>query len=179
MEKTQIKDSEKIGFFDNFPEHPNDISFIQKKTSGNVFEGKEWNKPPKEFYISKKGEQTKSVPETEIADFLYYQGIPYDYERKIYLFNGIIQVKPDFYLKDQIALEYWGLENQPDYSLNRQWKQIVYKQNNIKVINLFPHNFLHFRSIIKEEYERLLGKTFPKKYSFPGNYDSHPEQFLN
>src|SRR5690554_7818716 len=56
-----------------------------------------------------KGEKVKSVEELMIANFLYLNGVEYEYE-KTYPF-GLSVYRPDFYLTDyDIYLEHFGVD---------------------------------------------------------------------
>lgn len=56
-----------------------------------------------------KGEKVKSVEELIIANFLYVNGIAYEYEKAYPHGNGVY--RPDFYLKDyDIYLEHFGVD---------------------------------------------------------------------
>ncbi|GGG88245.1 hypothetical protein GCM10007415_22810 [Parapedobacter pyrenivorans] len=55
------------------------------------------------------GERVKSVEELMIANFLYLNGIEYEYEKPYP--HGAIMYRPDFYLKDyDIYLEHFGVD---------------------------------------------------------------------
>ena len=69
----------------------------------------ELNKVAKANLDTFQGEKVKSLEELSIANFLYLNGIEYEYE-KVYPF-GKTMYRPDFYLKDyDIYLEHFGVD---------------------------------------------------------------------
>lgn len=61
------------------------------------------------------GERVKSVEELMIANFLYLNGIEYEYEKPYP--HGDIMYRPDFYLTDyDIYLEHFGVDEAYDWT---------------------------------------------------------------
>lgn len=101
-------------------------------------------------------ERVKSYEELIIANFLFINGIKYEYE-KPYKFNTSTpqkrQYTPDFYLSDyDIYLEHYGIDkngNTPQYPLKdaqrykeaMKWKRQTHKQNNTTCIETYSYEF--------------------------------------
>ncbi|OYU82491.1 MAG: hypothetical protein CFE24_15415 [Flavobacterium sp. BFFFF2] len=67
------------------------------------------NKVAKATLDTIQGEKVKSVEELTIANFLYLNGIAYEYEKRYP--HGSVVYRPDFYLKDyDIYLEHFGVD---------------------------------------------------------------------
>lgn len=101
-------------------------------------------------------ERVKSYEELIIANFLFINGIKYEYE-KPYKFNTSTpqkrQYTPDFYLSDyDIYLEHYGIDkngNTPQYPPKdaqrykeaMKWKRQTHKQNNTTCIETYSYEF--------------------------------------
>jgi DNA helicase IV len=95
------------------------------------------------------GEKVKSVEELTIANFLYLNGIEYEYE-KIYPFGKPVY-RPDFYLKDyNIYLEHFGVDennkakwltpfNEQKYVEEMALKREAHKMNNTKLLETYSY----------------------------------------
>ncbi|WP_053970227.1 UvrD-helicase domain-containing protein [Mangrovimonas sp. ST2L15] len=95
------------------------------------------------------GEKVKSVEELTIANFLYLNGIEYEYE-KPYPF-GNTMYRPDFYLKDyDIYLEHFGVDennrakwltpfNEEKYVEEMELKRETHKTNNTKLLETYSY----------------------------------------
>ncbi len=95
------------------------------------------------------GEKVKSVEELTIANFLYLNGIEYEYE-KPYPF-GDIMYQPDFYLKDyDIYLEHFGVDennrakwltpfNEQKYVEEMELKREKHKTYNTKLLETYSY----------------------------------------
>lgn len=113
-----------------------------------------------------KGETVKSYGEVMIANFLYINGLKYEYEMP-YKFDTATmeysQYKPDFYLPDyDIYVEYYGIDRNGEvpkyfkdkdgktasdvYRDSMNWKRMIHKQNGTKCIELFAYE--HFENIL-------------------------------
>jgi hypothetical protein len=126
---------------------------------------------------TKKGEMVRSKSEKIIADWLTKNKIEYEYEKTITLSNNQ-KILSDFYLpKEEIYVEYWGmssLNNETGESYReRKWeKQNLYKMDNIKLIELYPHHIYELDSYLHEQIKSftenkntnwLVKNMFPKK----------------
>lgn len=95
------------------------------------------------------GEKVKSVEELTIANFLYLNGIEYEYE-KPYPF-GNTMYRPDFYLRDyDIYLEHFGVDennrakwltpfNEEKYVEEMELKRETHKTHNTKLLETFSY----------------------------------------
>ena len=95
------------------------------------------------------GEKVKSVEELTIANFLYLNGIEYEYE-KPYPF-GNTMYRPDFYLKDyDIYLEHFGVDennrakwltpfNEEKYVEEMELKRQTHKTHNTKLLETYSY----------------------------------------
>ena len=113
-----------------------------------------------------KGDTVKSYGEMMIANFLYINGLKYEYETP-YKFDTATteysQYKPDFYLPDyDIYIEYYGIDRNGEvakyfkgkdgktasevYRDSMNWKRMVHKQNGTKCIELFAYE--HFENVL-------------------------------
>ena len=116
-----------------------------------------------------KGETVKSYGEVMIANFLYINGLKYEYEMP-YKFDTATmeysQYKPDFYLPDyDIYIEYYGIDRNGEvakyfkgkdgktasevYRDSMNWKRMVHKQNGTKCIELFSYE--HFENVLLDK----------------------------
>lgn len=116
-----------------------------------------------------KGDEVKSYGEMDIANFLYQNGIAYEYEKE---YEHETRTKdrsayyPDFYLPDYgIYIEYFGINEKgevPSYFVSRdgmspsetyrvgmEWKRKLHAENKTTLIECFS-------------YERSQGKLLPK-----------------
>lgn len=98
------------------------------------------------------GDLVKSFEELSIANFLYSNGIKFEYE-KVYPFSstepGRGSYQPDFYLSDfDIYLEHFGIDKEGNtrkgidaekYREEMQWKRNFHSQNNTVLWETFSH----------------------------------------
>jgi len=107
------------------------------------------NKVAKATLDTMKGEKVRSVEELTIANFLFLNGINYEYE-KPYPF-GDKMYRPDFYLKDyDIWLEHFGVDennrakwltpfNEVKYVEEMQFKRELHKTNKTKLLETYSY----------------------------------------
>lgn len=107
------------------------------------------NKISKSSLNTIQGERVKSVEELIIANFLFLNGINYEYE-KPYPF-GEVMYRPDFYLKDyDIYLEHFGVDennrakwlnpfNEKEYIKGMELKREAHKKYNTKLIETYSY----------------------------------------
>jgi DNA helicase-4 len=107
------------------------------------------NKVAKAALNTIQGERVKSVEELTIANFLYLNGIEYDYENP-YPF-GVTMYRPDFYLKDyDIYLEHFGVDennrakwltpfNEQKYVEEMELKRETHKTYNTKLLETYSY----------------------------------------
>ena len=115
-----------------------------------------------------KSEYVKSFEELTIANFLFVNGIKYEYE-KPYEINTSTpnkrQYTPDFYLPDyRIYLEHYGIDKDgkahqysdkenEEYNASIKWKRETHKLNNTKCIETYSYEFsdgVIFDNLIKK-----------------------------
>lgn len=101
---------------------------------------------------SLQGEKVKSFEECIIANFLYLNGIPYEYEES-YEYETATpekrQYQPDFYLPDAgIYIEHFALSksgntpsfiNKTEYLASMEWKQALHAKHGTVLIETFSH----------------------------------------
>ena len=114
--------------------------------------GEYWNYVRQHDIRSLKGDKVKSYQECEIANFLYLNSVPYEYEAT-YEYktatSGRRQYQPDFYLPEaRIYIEHFGLNasgdpapfiNKKKYLQSMKWKQQCHAKNGTILIETFSH----------------------------------------
>jgi len=117
------------------------------KTQGEYFEYIQANR-----LITLKGNVVKSYEELEIANYLFTQGVNYEYEKNYEFDTATVakrQYKPDFYLTDYgIYIEHFALSrdnktppfiNNESYLAEREWKLQLHRDNQTKLIETFSY----------------------------------------
>lgn len=117
------------------------------------FTPKAFYETDKELYADK-GHRVRSKSEKILADYFYRHGIPYHYEKPLYL-EGYGIVYPDFtfYSKrcdHEIYWEHEGMMDDPDYVENVIKKTDSYEKNGI---------YVGERLIVTQETSRMVLKT--------------------
>ncbi len=89
------------------------------------------------IYDTKRGEKVRSKSEAILADILYGLGIPYHYEKPLYLGPGKTRY-PDFTLlkinsREEIFLEHFGMLDDEEYRNNSFYKLDEYRRHGIYV----------------------------------------------
>ena len=87
--------------------------------------------------LSERGDRVRSKSEKILADYFYRNGIPYLYEKPLYL-NGFGIVYPDFTffsqrLGEEIYWEHEGMMDKPDYA-----QSAIKKMNSYQLNGIFP-----------------------------------------
>ena len=116
-----------------------------------------------------KNEKVKSLEEVQIANFLFLNGINYEYE-KLYPFENPDPLRktyrPDFYLKDyDIYLEHFGITRYntvpwlspieaQKYLEGIDWKRELHKQNNTKLIETY--SYYNSEGVLLQKLEEIL-----------------------
>ena len=103
---------------------------------------------------SLKGERVKSFEECEIANFLYLNGVDYEYERLYEHETGTSekgQYRPDFYLPETgIWIEHFGIDAggktapyvpQEAYLESMEWKKNLHEKHGTTLIETFSHEY--------------------------------------
>jgi|GEM_PF-182211 len=124
--------------------------------------------PIRETLITlKNAERVKSFEELEIANFLFINGIDYEYERA-YEFDTATeqygQYHPDFYLPEyEIYLEHFGIDKKGNtapfidrekYNEGIKWKRNLHQENDTKLIETF--SWMRSEGHLLESLERIL-----------------------
>jgi DNA helicase-4 len=112
------------------------------------------------------GEKVKSLEELTIANFLYLNGIEYEYE-KPYPYGEVLY-RPDFYLKDyDIWLEHFGVDenncakwltpfNEQKYVEEMQIKRQTHRENNTKLLETY--SFYNRDKVLLQKLREMLVK---------------------
>ena len=114
--------------------------------------GEYWDYIRRYEILSLKGEQVKSFEECEIANFLYLNGVPYEYERAYEHDTATSekrQYQPDFYLTDAgIYIEHFALSatgetppfiNQAEYLRSKNWKRWLHAKHGTTLVETYSH----------------------------------------
>lgn len=124
-----------------------------------------------------KREQMKSIEEVVIANFLFVNGIEYEYEpeyKYVTSSKSYRQYKPDFYLPEyNIYIEHFGINENgrcPQYSRieemrylqGLQWKRDIHKENG--TIMAETYSFEHKKGLLIDKLKKIL-----EKYNIPLN----------
>jgi len=124
------------------------------------------NKVSKSSLDTMHGEKVKSLEELTIANFLYLNGIEYEYE-KPYPY-GEIMYRPDFYLNDyDLWLEHFGVDenncakwltplNEQKYVEEMQIKRQTHKENKTKLLETY--SFYNRDNILLQKLREMLEK---------------------
>lgn len=106
-----------------------------------------------------KGDKVKSYGEMDIANFLYQNGITYEYEKEYEVDTRTaerFQYYPDFFLTDYgIYIEYWGIDEQgnvpsyftstgdqdpsKEYRDSMEWKKKTHTDNHTMLVECFAY----------------------------------------
>ena len=97
-------------------------------------------------YICSDGHRVKSKAEEIIDNYFFDNDIKHAYEREISFDDGNnkFKISPDFcvYKDDmEIFIEYWGVNNDPNYERNKALKMSAYKRLGLTLINLYSWDY--------------------------------------
>lgn len=102
------------------------------------FNNKDYRKKWSKDYQCADGHYVRSLSEQSIDNWLYNNGYQHSYEKAVFMKtkpNAVIL--SDFYLpKENIYIEFWGIENDEQYEKRKQEKIKLYNENNINRIDL-------------------------------------------
>ena len=114
--------------------------------------GAYWNYIRRNDIRSLKGDEVKSYEECEIANFLYLNGIAYEYEAAYEHETATAekrQYKPDFFLADHgIYIEHFGLDaagntasfvDREKYLGEMEWKRQIHAERGTVLVETFTH----------------------------------------
>ena len=103
-------------------------------------------------YKSDSGDTVKSRAELIVANWLFYRGIEFIYEKKVPTKERVIS---DFYLKQsEIYIEFLGLET-PQYLKRKSKKIKIYKKNRLKLIQMNDDSLRDLNAFFAKEFARL------------------------
>jgi DNA helicase-4 len=153
--------------FDSLGEKLDTEKGIDFQTLKSKCEPEALNKVAKAALDTLQGEKVKSVEELTIANFLYLNGIEYEYE-KPYPFSNTIVYRPDFYLKDyDIYLEHFGVDennranwlsqyNEQKYVEEMELKRETHKTNNTKLLETY--SYYNRNNVLLDKLKEMLEK---------------------
>ncbi|MDO5302648.1 MAG: hypothetical protein Q4E84_01950 [Clostridia bacterium] len=99
---------------------------------------------PAAEYRCDNGGYVRSLSELCIANWLYANNIPFDYERAVMF--GKTTAHCDFYLPEQnVYIEFWGMTNDENYIQYEQWKKPLYAKYGYKLVSLYPDDLKNLR----------------------------------
>ena len=103
-------------------------------------------------YKSDSGNTVKSRAELIVANWLFYRGIDFIYEKKVPTKERVIS---DFYLtQSEIYIEFWGLET-PQYLKRKSKKIKIYKKNRLKLIQMNDDSLRDLNAFLAKEFAKL------------------------
>lgn len=103
-------------------------------------------------YKSDSGDMVKSRAELVIANWLFYRGFEFVYEKKA---NASQRVISDFYLvKYDVYIEFWGLET-PAYLKRKKKKIKIYKKNRLKLIEMNDDSLRDLNQFFQKEFAKF------------------------
>ena len=126
----------------------------------------------KKNHTTLKNEKVKSLEEIQIANFLFLNGIKYEYE-KLYPFENDDEMRkayrPDFYLSDyDIYLEHFGINKngrtpqytpieEKKYLEGMQWKRDIHQKNKTRLIETY--SYYNSEGILLKKLKEILQKN--------------------
>jgi len=137
---------------------------IDLQTLKSKCEPEELNKVANAKLDTMQGEKVKSVEELTIANFLYLNGIAYEYE-KPYPFGDAVY-RPDFYLTEyDIYLEHFGVDennraqwltphNEDQYIAGMAWKRETHNTNKTKLLETY--SYYNRNNVLLEKLKEML-----------------------
>ena len=103
-------------------------------------------------YKSNSGDTVKSRAELIVANWLFYRGIDFIYEKKTPTKERMIS---DFYLtQSDIYIEFWGLET-PQYLKRKSKKNKIYKKNRLKLIQMDDDSLRDLNAFFAKEFKKF------------------------
>lgn len=116
-----------------------------KKTGNPVVTVDTRRKYPAEYRCDN-GIYVRSLSELCIANWLYANRIPFEYERKVQFPILGESAHCDFYLPYyDVYIEFWGLTNDENYEHYKRWKENNYISNTIPLVSLYPSDLKNLR----------------------------------
>ena len=122
-----------------------------KRSSNSMVAVDARRKHPAEYRCDS-GVYVRSLSELCIANWLYANRIPFEYERKVYFPISRESAHCDFYLPDHgVYIEFWGLSGDKNYEHYKRWKENNYTSNAIPLISLYPSDLKSLRDRLTEK----------------------------
>ena len=116
-----------------------------KKTEDPVVTVDARRKYPAEYRCDN-GIYVRSLSELCIANWLYANRIPFEYERKVQFTASCESAHCDFYLPDyNVYIEFWGISSDKNYEHYKRWKENNYIQNRLPLLSLYPADLKNLR----------------------------------
>ncbi len=138
-------------------EKSKEITEIKTKKEENQSELEDYRKLYPANIRCKDGHYVRSRAEKIIDDWLYDNDYLHVYEKQVYSLEGEEEqiFIPDFYLKkEDLYIEFWGLENNQNYLRKKEEKIDFYKANEITFISLEDAHVEHIDDILPREIAR-------------------------
>lgn len=111
------------------------------------------------------GDLVRSFAELDIANFLFYNGVNFEYEKRYP--HEPKRYQPDFFLTDyNIWLEHFGIDrngntapyiNRKAYQCEMEWKRAIHTQNNTKLLETY--SWQKSEGILTSQLNDLLKKS--------------------
>ena len=122
-----------------------------KRSSNSMVAVDARRKHPAEYRCDS-GVYVRSLSELCIANWLYANRIPFEYERKVYFPISRESAHCDFYLPDHgVYIEFWGLSGDKNYEHYKRCKENNYTSNAIPLISLYPSDLKSLRDRLTEK----------------------------
>lgn len=113
------------------------------------------NKFKQTTYKSDSGDRVKSRAELIIANWLFYRGIEFIYEKRTPTKERVVS---DFYLTQSgIYIEFWGLETS-QYLKRKKEKVKIYKKNRLKLIEMNEDSLRDLNTFFAKEFAKFYVK---------------------
>ena len=119
------------------------------------------------------GDLVKSFAELDIANFLFFNGVNFEYEKRYP--HESKRYQPDFYLTDyDIWLEHFGIDkngntapyvDRDKYRCEMEWKRGIHVQNKTKLLETYSWQksegilTTHLNQLLKEESVRYAPRS--------------------
>jgi DNA helicase IV len=110
------------------------------------------------------GDLVKSFAELDIANFLFFSGVNFEYEKRYPYASALYQ--PDFYLTDyDVWIEHFGVDRngntapyigREEYHQSMEWKRNIHKLNKTKLLETF--SWQKSEGILTTDLNKLLKK---------------------
>lgn len=85
-------------------------------------------------YCAQDGHRVRSRAELLVDDWLYHHRIVHAYERKLPIDEPVVC---DFWLPEsRVYIEYWGMEQSPEYAARKKEKKRIYEKNEMNLVEL-------------------------------------------